>query len=491
MEALFDRRTCWKIHERSKAGLLVDARDYYRAFYEAALHARRSILLLGWQFDSDVELVRGADLPEGVQPADVQLLPLLDRLCRERPELEVRILAWSHSLWFALEREVLQKVVFSLGTAERLSFRLDDTVDFGGSHHQKVAVIDGRIAFMGSADLCHDRWDTSEHAAFEPLRLSRSGTVHKPYHEVQAVFVGAVARSFVQLFAERWRHAVGEQVDPAAWIDDAADEEVIDVPVTLAMPRATVALSRTVPRGEGRDRIHEIRELYARAIKSARRSIYIETQYLTSCTVRDALLRRLGDRRRPPLDFVLVLPTKPERLKEELTVAYPQAAVLDQIRSRALANGHALGVYHVVARDEATGAEAWVYVHSKLMIVDDRFFTMGSANLANRSMTVDSEINATWAAEEGDRRLASAIRRVRVRLLSEHVGATSNPRATLRALARDQGLVARLDAMIASGEGRLRPHDFSRSAAPGAIAKATAELACDYVDPPDVPSRTG
>jgi phospholipase D1/2 len=222
-----------------------------------------------------------------------------------------------------------------------------------------------------------------------------------------------------------------------------------------------------------------------RAIHGATRLVYIETQYVTSDCVRDALVARLSDKERPRLDVVLVLPHKPEKLKEELTIGVPQAAVLDAIVEAARAGGHALGIYNVqVSRDGEEAADdrssPFVYIHAKLMIVDDALFTMGSANLANRSMTVDSEINATWVAEPGDRPLRNAIRRVRVRLLLEHLGEA----ADVRVVARPEGLVARLDASIARGRGRLRHHDL-RHEDPSLLAKAVQELASEYVDPPD------
>src|SRR5687768_620159 len=128
----------------------------------------------------------------------------LDRLCRERPELEVRVLAWDHSFVFALEREILQKLVFDVVTSERFIFRRDGTVPLGGSHHQKVAIVDGRIAFCGSQDLCQSRWDDSSHRVHNSERLARFGLHYKPYHELQAVVTGAPARTFVELFVDRW-----------------------------------------------------------------------------------------------------------------------------------------------------------------------------------------------------------------------------------------------------------------------------------------------
>lgn len=475
-------KTAWRVHERATSALLVDAADYYRAFYEAASRAKRSILILGWQFDSDVRLLRGAEIPEGADPKAYELLPLLDRLCRERPELEVKMLAWDHSVFFAFEREILQKVVFDIATVNRFQFKVDGTVPLGGSHHQKVAIIDGQVAFMGSADICQDRWDTSAHVARDPLRVSRRDEAYKPYHEVQAVFTGEPVRSLIDLFAERWQYATGEALDPGSLIAPAPAEDLFaSLRATLPMPAADVAFSRTVPGAPDREHVHEIRDLYVRAIHNAQRMIYIETQYLTSCCVRDALVSRMRDADKPKLDIVLVLPHKPEKFKEEVTIGQPQASVLDAIVETAQETGHRLGIYNVMTPDDTPdGLPLYVYIHSKLMIVDDLFFTMGSANLANRSMTVDSEINATWVAEPSNHELHQAIRRVRVRLLLEHLGES----ADVRVVARPEGLVARLDRICDEGRGRLRRHDLRHDPAT-LLEKVVHDLACDYYDPED------
>lgn len=469
MARILDGKTAWRVHDRSTSALLIDGRDYYAAFYAAAQSAKRSICLLGWQFDSDVALLRGPDLPPGLSPKDVELLAMLDRLCRERPELEVRVLAWDHRVVFALERELLQKIVFDVATSERFHFKLDATVPLGGSHHQKVAIVDGRIAFAGSQDLCQSRWDDSSHRADNPERIARFGMRYKPYHEVQAVVTGAPARSLLELFVDRWHVATGETLDPATLVyavgPHAAD---IDVPTTLPMAPATIGISRTVPEGEGREPTSEVRELLVRAIGEAERLVYVESQYLTSCAVRDALVARMKERKRPSLDVVIVLPHKPEALKEELTIGLPQQQLLARI-----------GVYNVVAPAES-GEGAYVYIHAKLLLVDDRFMTVGSANFTNRSMTIDSELNLSWEAGPGDVAVRSSIRRARTRLLLEHVG----EQARLRDVVGARGLVERLDAYVASGTSRLRQHDI-RHEKPGVVAQKVQELACEILDPRD------
>lgn len=464
----------WRVHDGTETALLIDGRDYYRAFHAAAMTAEKSILLLGWQFDSDVQLLRGEDMPPGASPSDLQLLHLLDRLCRERPELQTRVLAWDHSVVFALEREVLQKLYFDAITCSRFAFHWDSTVPLGGSHHQKVAIVDGRIAFFGSQDICQARWDDSRHLVTNPLRFSRD-THHQPYHEVQVAVAGDAARSMVDLFVDRWRGATGEELDRASLLSDGPAPKV---PVTLAMPPARIALARTIPEAPGRPAVREVADAYAAVIARAEKHIYIESQYLTSCAVRDALATRMRDASRPRLEIVVVLPNKPEKFKEEMTVGVPQALLLRTLAEEAEASGHAFGIFNVLAGTDDAGKPVHVYIHSKLMIVDDRWFVVGSANLTNRSMSIDSEICAVYDAED-DPRVERAIRRVRVRLLAEHVGGEVNP-ALLRALVKPEGLVGRLETM----GGRLRKHDPS-AVEPSVIAKTVHELTLEFLDPWD------
>jgi len=101
-------RNSWRWIHADDAGLLVDAADYYRAVYWAISRAQSHVLMSGWQFDSGVPFLRGADVPSG---ADVRFLKFVDGLCRRRPELRVYLLAWDFHLVFAGEREWLQRVL--------------------------------------------------------------------------------------------------------------------------------------------------------------------------------------------------------------------------------------------------------------------------------------------------------------------------------------------------------------------------------------------
>jgi phospholipase D1/2 len=454
------RDNTWAKVPVDDSGLLVDARDYYYAFFRAARAARRYILMAGWQFDSGVKLVRGADVARaGATRQDVRLLRFLDGLCERRPDLHVYLLAWDFHMVFALEREWMQKLWFDTTTNERLHFHFDDTNLPGGCHHQKFVVIDGRLSFLGGMDICEARWDDRRHLGHHPQRLSR-GRPQKPYHDVQAYFSGAtMADTLARMFRERWRRAGGDELVLPAPVGRVAAARYSPRGALRFPPRTTVSLSRTEPSPNGTGALREIKAQYAAAMARARQLIYIETQYFSSRAVYRALSERLRDRRLPALEVVLLLNPKAEAVKEEIAVGLRQTEIVAHLRQLARETGHQLGVYYTVpagGQRRRSGRERSTYLHSKLMVVDDRFLTIGSANLTNRSMGIDSELNASWESPRAEGPVGAAIRRVRVSLLAEHLG-VSRP-GTLARLARPAGLVGFLDGLVQAGEGRLRAH---------------------------------
>jgi phospholipase D1/2 len=461
-------RNVWRNADAEDAGLLVDAADYYRAFYRTAERARSHILLSGWQFNSGVELLRGDARPPG---AEVRLLWFLDHLCRRQAGLRVYILAWDFHLVFALEREWMQRILFNWMTAPTFQFRFDDTTNPDGSHHQKFVVIDGVVAFVGGIDLCESRWDDRHHLEHNPLRTSQ-GRVSKPYHDVQAYLRGPeVAEVLTELFVERWARAAGERLrlpGAAAWTHTQRPDGM------LAIGPGRVAFSRTDPAGPGLG-VREVERLYTDAIAAAEHFVYIETQYFSSQRIRDALVERMRAPDRPRLDIVVLVNERAEALKEEIAVGLRQAKVLTMLRRAAAATGHRLGLYHTVCNGSHRRFRP-TYVHSKVVVVDDRFLTVGSANLTNRSMGIDTELQVSWEAESLQPGLERAIRRIRVSLLAEHAGVTT--RHDLRALVHGAGLVDRLESLVERGDTRLHRHG-----PPTAGQRAMLQ----FVNPDDLP----
>jgi phospholipase D1/2 len=444
----------WRAARPDASGLLVDAADYYTAFYHAALRAQRSIILSGWQFDRGVPLLRGDTAPPG---AEVRLLRFLNQLCEQKPELEVYVLAWDFHVVFALEREWMQALYFEWATNERLHFRFDDTQAAQGSHHQKFVVIDRAVSFVGGIDLCEARWDDRNHRTDNALRTSH-GVPSKPYHDVQACLLGCDTADVLRdLFADRWARTAGPPLKLATCAYSAAHVALPER--ALPLGSGTVGFSRTDARGP-ENTVREVEHLLVDAIGAAERLIYIETQYFSSHAVCEALVGRMRAAGRHRLEIVIIVNAKPEALKEELAVGLRQAKILTLLAKTAAETQHRLGAYMTLSDGDAKDRPA-TYIHSKLLSIDDRFLTVGSANLTNRSMGVDTELNVTWEAagvSEDDQRLQAFIRALRVSLLAEHAGLLGVAAPSLDTeLGNIAGLVARLDQLAAAEGARLRP----------------------------------
>jgi len=447
-------RTCWSIAEVESSGLLVDGAAYFREFVRAARRARKYIVAAGWQFDSTVELLRGHE-----RDGDTRLLPFLDRLCRENPDLHVYLLCWNYSPGYMLQREWLQEIVFNRPRHRRIQFRFDDRHAMGASHHQKFVVIDGRVAFAGSMDLCHDRWDDRRHRAVNVERAEPGKHDYGPYHEVQGYLTGPAVADLTELFCARWRSSGGEELRLPPVVEGPSP----DVRPSVALPADRVGFSRTMARTLIPDQptIREIRQLYIDAIDGAREMVYIESQYFGAYAVYHALLRRMADASRPRLDVALVYPKELHTFTEEFSMGVLQSAMFRKLAEAARRGGHSLGVYYSMSRgaEGAEEKEAPRYIHSKMLIVDDRFLSVGSANTNNRSMGLDTELNVSWEAHAEDGRLVQAIRRARVNLLMEHVG--EGGLEARRGLRRGRGLVAYLEGRAADPRSCLRHHPLS------------------------------
>lgn len=445
-------RNCWNIQRVRTTGLLIDGHDYYFAFYHAAQRAKNYILISGWQFDSDVRLLRGDDAHGAGRSSG--FLRFLNSLCEEKQELHIYILAWDFSIVFMMEREWLQEWLFNWSTNERIHFLFDNNHPIGASQHQKFVVIDGCLAFTGGMDICASRWDDRQHKPYNPDRIDSDNKPYGPYHDVQAYHTGPLAQQLAGLFARRWRHLTNESLDlPVLWNGCGSEMEG---GVVLHANRVGVSRTQAKTFDSVQDSIVEIKNLYCDAIGAAEKLIYIENQYFSSYAVCNALIERMRAANMPRLQIIIVLPKKPQALLEEMSVGITQAKLLRSLRETAAQTGHALGIYYTAAVSES-GIEIPVYIHSKLLLVDDRFMTVGSANTTNRSMGLDMELNISWEATSLlQLKLIRSIRQTRITLLSEHAGITQCEECNgLRGVS---GLVERLDALADSPPYRLRRH---------------------------------
>ena len=441
-------RNCWQVGSVHQTGLLVDGCDYYRAFYHAAQAAERYILISGWQFDSGTALVRGAEAEQA--QGKIHLLDFLNQLCEQKPALSIYMLAWDYSLIYGLDREWFQDWHFNQNTNERLKFCYDRSESFDASHHQKFVVIDGTVGFVGGIDLCAGRWDERDHRPDNPLRVNSNGSSYRTFHDLQTYHVGPVVEQLAELFKQRWQTVCGEQLGLA----QAERQLRLDFAGSLPLAAQRMAISRTeVSQSSSVKPTLEIRQLFIDAIDAAERLIYIENQYCSSEALADALIDRMRQHRRRRLQIVMLIAKDADGLLEQLSISIAQCQIISRLREVAAESGHSFGIYYPTSI-VADGTEVPTYIHSKLLSVDDRFLSIGSANMNNRSMGYDTELNVAWDDVPGSA-LSRSIRAVRANLLAEHTGLGAEAFDQLSTI---EGLVDYLNGLADSGKTRLRHH---------------------------------
>jgi phosphatidylserine/phosphatidylglycerophosphate/cardiolipin synthase-like enzyme/uncharacterized membrane protein YdjX (TVP38/TMEM64 family) len=400
-------RNCWRIENAARAAFLVDGEEYFGAVRAALARARRSFFIVGWDVDSRMKLAPDADdgLPH-------ELGPFLNAIVSQREGLHGQVLGWDYAMLYALEREWWSGL--RLGRRARMSFRLDDRHPLGASHHQKVIAVDDEVAFVSGFDLTGSRWDTSEHACEHPLRVNPLGKRYPPFHDVGVIVEGPCARALAELFRSRWQRATGH----VAAFDARApgDESAWPPQVGAQLTDVPFAISRTEPPYKDQPEVAELRALHLDAIAAARRFVFAENQYFTSTIVAAAMTSRL--REPDPPELVLVMHSVESGWLETSTMGVLRARAHAGLR----AADHA-GRYRMYCPRHACadGTAPCINVHSKVLIVDDELVTVGSANLANRSMCLDTECNLALEAR-GDPRIRRVIAGLRARLLGEHLG---------------------------------------------------------------------
>ena len=433
-------RNVWRIERARRAAVLIDGAAFFRAVREACLKAERRILIVGWDIDSRTRLIGEHDHPEDGYPAG--LVEFLTALVEAKPGLRIDLLLWDYSVLYAHEREPMPRLSLQWSTPERINLCLDDDVPFGSSQHQKVVVVDDAVALSGGLDLTIRRWDTPDHAFENPLRVDPGGKPYPPFHDVQMIVDGNAALALAELAHTRWCRARGEE---------PAIQPIGDPWPASVEPHFTdvdVAIARTQPASEGRPAVSEVEALFLDSIDSAQRSIYIENQFLTDMRLAKHLARRL--QAKPALEVVMVAPRNHHSWFEQRTMRNGRIRFW---RTVWRAGGDRVRLlYPSVEKD---GRATDTMIHSKVMVIDDHFLRVGSANLNNRSMGADTECDlAVDAANDEQRR---AIIGLRDQLLGEHCGVAAEEVGA--ELASHGSLVKAADRLSARGHRLLAIDD--------------------------------
>jgi phospholipase D1/2 len=401
--------TCWRSAPANRYAVIVDGADYLRHVKSAMLSAHHRIVIIGWDLDYRTAFERGETTLEGPN----HLGPFLHWLLWKRQDLNVyllksnlRLLPAFDGFWFG----VAPVSLLNQFTSSRMHFAVDGVHPTGAVHHQKIVVVDDAVGFCGGIDLTIGRWDTRAHLPVDPRR-DGPGDPYGPRHEVAAAVDGAAAQLLARQAHARWRAATGEALPK-------------DVPFTSAWPEdlrpslrnVEVGVARTLPALPQRDEVREVEALDLAAIAAARDVIYLENQYFASRSIAEALAARLRVEQGP--EVVIVLPRSSESRLEIESMDSARQRLVRLLRSADL-HGR-LGVYWPVA-----GGGVSVYVHSKVIVVDDRLLRIGSSNFNNRSLGFDSECDIAIEARPALPNCTEVQREIldtRDNLVAEHLG---------------------------------------------------------------------
>ena len=388
----------------TRVSVIVDADTYFRAARAAMCKARRRIMLIGWDFDPRIALDHDSRDGHGAESVDA----FISGLVASNPDLHVHVLRWDVGALNTFTRGSAAFTLLRWMLHSRIHLRLDGHHPFGGSHHQKIVVIDDDVAFCGGIDMTGDRWDTSEHLHDDERRRRPDGRRYGPWHDATTALQGPVATALAELARDRWAAAGGGRLRAVDHVNDCwpngLTPDFVDLPV---------AVSRTVPVMEGQEEVVEVERLYLDLIASAERWIYAESQYFASRRIAIAMASRLEEIDGP--EIVVVNPVTAQGWIEPIAMDTARGRLMEALRRR---DRHGrLRMYHPVTR-----AGTPIYVHAKILVVDDRILKVGSSNFNNRSLRLDTECDVALGGLDPIHDVELAVAGVRDSLLAEHLG---------------------------------------------------------------------
>ena len=459
--------TCWRIERATRLAVFVDAAGYFATLKRAVLSAQRRVLFIGWDFDPRIRL----DPPAAGPARGDRLGAVLEQAVARNPDLEVGVLQWDLGMLRALGRGLQPIVLLDRRTPDRLTFAVDTHHPVGGAHHEKIVVVDDCLAFAGGIDVTADRWDTSDHADDNPHRRRPSGRPTGPWHDVTTLVSGPAAVALGELARDRWESGTGRRLEQVTDADECWPEDVEPL-----LTDVDLAISRTRPEHGGASLVHEVELLWLAVIAAARRSLYVESQYFASRRIAEAIADRLREPDGP--DVVVVNPWTADGWLSEKAMGTARAKLLTLVRAADVHDRFRLYVPVTERREH-------VYVHAKVTVVDDRLLRIGSSNVNNRSMGLDTECDVSIEAVAGTPRqaeVAATVLGFRDRLLAEHLGCT--PEEVAAAVEETGSLVRGID-RLRRPTGRslavFEPPDL------GPADRALAET--ELLDPEHTPNR--
>ena len=370
-------KPCYPQREGNVAIPYIDGEKAMKKIFEAILNAQSKVWLTMCFVDIDFV----------IPSMEKDIITIISDVSRKN--IDVRVLAW---------RSIVKSGDFA-GTKKdfKILKKLDCKAKFRwdsnklGCHHQKIFIIDDKIAFVGGINMDETHIDNSAHKRREPH------STHDLFCEIQ----GPAVRDVIHNFVQRWNEATERNKKYGSYPQDNRPNDHLyppEQPPQNIKGNVKIQVTRTIPPnvypsitgGE-----YSIRESYLNAIKNAQRYIYLENQYFFDEVSHHSVIRALNYAAYRGVKTFVILPGNPDFTK------------LFSIEFLREVKNHPNIYVYTLATSEKVNKESVVryryndiYVHAKLFIVDDEWYSIGSANISYQSLRTDSEINvAVWDPE--------------------------------------------------------------------------------------------
>ncbi|KAI8081741.1 uncharacterized protein BX664DRAFT_268261, partial [Halteromyces radiatus] len=449
------------IRQNCKVKWFVDSHEYFEAVAEAILSAKSEIYIEDWW----LYLRRP---PKGNE--EYRLDRLLKRKAIEGVMIYI-VIYKNMSVALPLDsqhtRDWLQNIHKNIKVV-----RHSDITSLFWAHHEKILVIDYRLAFIGGLDLCFGRYDTHAHdltdyssggecleifpgqdysnprikdfikvSQYNKEVIDKQTAPRMPWHDIHTAMVGPPARDVARHFIQRWNYIKSTH---------AKDKE--DIPFLL--PKGEYVAARDEQKFRGTSR-YSIYNAYMECISRAKHFIYIENQFFITAThagdklIKNKIGEALVDRikrayhERRKFKVIVVIPCAPgfegdfasadRRSMPLRSVAHYQflsisrggSSILEKLEQENIPAEDYIHFYslrkwgrikksnaakmvspmtsgilqfHQRQRSRSNSEEHWdtmndgrmefvteqIYIHSKLMIIDDKTVICGSDMVTSR-----------------------------------------------------------------------------------------------------------
>jgi phospholipase D1/2 len=386
--------------------LFIDSRSYYLDLAQEIESARSHVWIQGWDFDSRVVLNRDNDALRHFQIGRGFFGAIKAIEEEESRGIRFRLLVWNPPVLYLPDREIFQDIkIFADEILAKLDIRFvrDNMMPFGSSQHRKIVIIDDRVAFLGGADISSSRWDEPGHRwKSKEKRADLEGIQSEgdyQNHETHLKVAGPAVREISEIFLKSWKkYQSSDEGMRKVILSPSRDvitkplrREVIDLNPIEAQ---VIESEATYANKSGHNpKIQMICEM----IHQAEREIYIENQYVTSDEVILALKAKLLQN--SDVSIVIVTNCSSSSWLEKVTIYERMRSRLRFLKSFDIKKRLKI---LCPTRDQSPEERGWVKIHSKLMLVDRKKLFMGSSNLNNRSMGLDSELDVLMDLREED-----------------------------------------------------------------------------------------